>query len=125
MQKTKPIRVRMTEQEVKALEEISKEETGKINISKVIRKSIRDYVGFGPHLIDSQMTDFRLAIRQLTGISRNFNQVTRAINSNPNNLSKITQNKLDELSISVDKLNQSLINIVKHTKDRKGAPIGQ
>ena len=123
MSKTTPIRVRMTEEEISALEGISEVLTGRVNISRVVRKATRDFLNFGPDLLDLQMTEFRLAVRQLTGVARNLNQLTKAVNADSKNLSRISIETYACLSKSVDKLNDSLTKIIVHTKQRKGGVI--
>ncbi len=125
MAKTIPIRVRMTLDEINELEEISIKILGTINVRSIVRKSIRYFIGFGPDLLDAQMTEFRMAVRQLTGLSRNFNQVTKAINSSPDNLSKLNQDRLISLAKSVDDLNNNLVKIIVQTKQRQGGVIEQ
>ena len=125
MAKTIPIRVRMTLEEINELEQFSIKILGTINVSRIVRKSIRDFIGFGPDLLDYQMTEFRMAVRQLTGLSRNFNQVTKAINSTPSNLSKLNQDLLLNLATSVDELNSNLVKIIVQTKQRQGGVIEQ
>ena len=109
MPKTTPVRIRMTHDEVKAIEEVSVNLLGRINISKVVRKATRDFLNFGPDLLDLQMAEFRLAVRQLSGISNNLNQVAKAINSDQNNLSRVRIEHLNSLRISVDTLNNKRV----------------
>lgn len=123
MPKTTPVRIRMTHDEVKAIEEVSVNLLGRINISKVVRKATRDFLNFGPDLLDLQMAEFRLAVRQLSGISNNLNQVAKAINSDQNNLSRVRIEHLNSLRISVDTLNNKLIRIITHSKQRSSGEI--
>lgn len=125
MLKTTPVRIRMTHDEVKALEEISIELLGRKNKSRLVRKVVRDFIGFGPDLLDLQMAEFRQAVRQLSGMANNFNQVVRAINSNPQNLSRVTEERLENISNSINNLNSKLLNIINNTRSRKGIILEQ
>lgn len=123
MQKTSPVRIRMTHDEVKELEQISIELLGKKNKSRLVRKLVRDFIGFGPDLLDLQMVEFRLAVRQLSGVSNNINQIAKAVNANSNNISRLSLEQLKIFQLSVDHLNDKLLDIMSHTKARKGYKI--
>lgn len=120
MQKTRPLIVRMTQEEITRIEEYSEAILGRNNKSRVVRKLVRDGIGFGPDLIDSEMIEFRTAVRNLTGISRNLNQITKAINSSPDNCNKIDNKKLDELKKYVEDISSELKVYITRTKERSG-----
>ena len=118
MQKTKSMRVRLTDEEWQHAELASQALFGNQNKSKLIRKLLRDYIGMGPDLTSLEMKEFREAVRQLTGISRNLNQITSRINSDEKQLSNLSEHYLDNIKNYVNSVNDTLKHYMKRTVDR-------
>ena len=118
MQKTKSMRVRLTDEEWQHAESASQSLFGNQNKSKLIRKLLRDYIGMGPDLTSLEMKEFREAVKQLTGISRNLNQITYRINSDEKQLSNLSEHYLDNIKNHVNSVNDTLKNYMKRTIDR-------
>ena len=118
MQKTKSMRVRLTDEEWQYAESASQALFGNQNKSKLIRKLLRDYIGMGPDLTSLEIKEFREAVRQLTGISRNLNQITSRINSDEKQLSNLSEHYLDNIKNHVNSVNDTLKYYMKRTIDR-------
>lgn len=118
MNKARPLIIRMTDAEVIGLEEFSTALFGRKNKSRIVRKLVREFLGYGPDLLESELNDFRLAVRQLTGMARNLNQITKAVNSDDKNLSKVDEKYLDKVSSEVASLNDKLKSYILKTKNR-------
>lgn len=108
----------MTDDEVDKLEQRSIDVIGRKNKSRIVRKIIREYLDLGPDLLESEMTDFRHAVRQLSGVARNLNQLTAYVHSDASNLTKVTPEYLDRVIKHVNSLSEELKRYVKRTKDR-------
>ena len=52
-----------------------------VKYGRLLRKIVREIIAKQPDLITSEMKEFKGAVKQLAGISRNLNQLTRAVNS--------------------------------------------
>ena len=118
MQKTKSMRVRLTDEEWQQAESASESLFGNKNKSQLIRKLLRDYIGMGPDLTDVEIKEFREAVRQLTGIARNLNQITLRINSDEKKLSNLSENYMNEVMSHVNIVNNTLKKYIKRTIDR-------
>ena len=118
MQKTKSMRVRLTDEEWQQAESASESLFGNKNKSQLIRKLLRDYIGMGPDLTDVEIKEFREAVRQLTGIARNLNQITLRINSDEKQLSNLSENYMNEVMSHVNIVNNTLKKYIKRTIDR-------
>ena len=118
MQKTKSMRVRLTDEEWQQAESASQSLFGNQNKSKLIRKLLRDYIGMGPDLTSLEIKEFREAVRQLTGISRNLNQIASRINSDEKQLSNLSEHYLDNIKNHVNSVNDTLKHYMKRTVDR-------
>ena len=118
MQKTKSMRVRLTDEEWQHAESASQSLFGNQNKSKLIRKLLRDYIGMGPDLTSLEIKEFREAVRQLTGISRNLNQIASRINSDEKQLSNLSEHYLDNIKNHVNSVNDTLKHYMKRTVDR-------
>ena len=71
--------IRLTQQESQEFEQYCQQQG--ITRSRLGRKIVRELVAKKPDLITEEMKEFKQAVRQLAGISRNLNQLTRAANS--------------------------------------------
>ena len=118
MSKTKSIRVRLTDEEWLEAEAASLSLFGNNNKSKLIRKLLRDYIGFGPDLSEKEMTAFRESVRQLTGIARNLNQLTSRINADDKQISHITADYLERVKLHVTEVNDRLKGYIENTVNR-------
>ena len=118
MNKTNSMRIRLTEGEWQEAETASLRLLGTSNKSRLMRKLLRDYVGMGPDLTQVQIQDFREAVRQLTGIARNLNQIATRINNDEKQLAKVSKNYLDTLKEHVAEVNNTLKKYIKRTTNR-------
>lgn len=118
MNKTSTVRVRVTEEEKKLLEERSIAITGRNNKSKLLRKIIRELAYLTPDLLEEDIKEFRVAVKNLTGISRNLNQITAKINAGIYKDDTLSSHKIDVLKDHVDEVNKTLKLYVKNTINR-------
>lgn len=118
MQKTKSMRVRLTDDEWQQAESASEMLFGNKNKSQLIRKLLRDYIGMGPDLTEIEIKEFREAVRQLTGIARNLNQITSRINSDEKQLSNLSERYMNDIMLHVNNVNNTLKTYIKRTIDR-------
>lgn len=118
MIKTRPLVIRVTEDELAHLEEAGIRLFGKPNKSRLMRKLLRDYIGMGPDLTDEEITAFREAVRQLTGMARNLNQITSRINSDSRQISQLSPDYIKRLSSLVREVNEQLKGYVSQTINR-------
>ena len=118
MIKTKSMRIRLTEEEWSGADSASIALFGRPNKSRLMRKLLRDYIGMGPDLTDEEMRAFREAIRQLTGMARNLNQITARMNSDNKQNSPLFPDYIKRLSSLVREVNEQLKGYVSHTVNR-------
>ena len=118
MNKTKSMRVRLTDEEWQQAESASLALFSNKNKSQLIRKLLRDYVGMGPDLTAYELKEFREAVRQLTGIARNLNQITSRVNSEAGQTNHLSLPYIDAIKIHVNDVNNSLKNHIKRTVKR-------
>ena len=118
MVKTKPLIIRITEEETFLVEEASIRLFGRLNKSRLIRKLLRDYIGMGPDLIDEEMQAFREVVKQLTGIARNLNQITARINHNEWEIEHLSIDYLERLKLYVNNVNEQLKQYISRTITR-------
>ncbi len=118
MIKTKSIRVRLTDEEWSQAETSSLSLFGESNKSRLIRKLLRDYIGLGPDLTDKELKEFREAVKQLTGIARNLNQITARINKDNTQKTPLTDEYLERIKQQVLDVNNCLKSYVHNTISR-------
>lgn len=118
MNKTKSMRVRLTDAEWQNAENASIALFGNTNKSQLLRKLLRDYVGMGPDLSAQELQEFREAVKQLTGIARNLNQITARINSSDANINHLTDNTLKRVQEKVNGVNEQLKSYISNTLSR-------
>ncbi|WP_019218372.1 plasmid mobilization relaxosome protein MobC [Legionella tunisiensis] len=118
MVKTKSMRIRLTEEEWNSADSASTALFGTPNKSRLMRKLLRDYIGMGPDLTDKEITAFREAIKQLTGMARNLNQITARINSDNKQVSQLSPDYIRRLSSLVREVNEQLKGYVSQTINR-------
>jgi len=114
--KTVPYPVRLTQSEAQAFDKIS-EQAG-LKRSQYLRKIIREVINNEPDLTDIEFQEFKKAIITLSGISRNLNQLTRAVNSGKFPDKLLNTNYYSELNDNVINLKESLTGYVNSTKIR-------
>ena len=124
MNKTKSMRVRLTELEWQQAEMASIALFGTNNKSRLLRKLMRDYIGMGPDLTEQEIKEFREAVRQLTGVARNLNQITARINNNSQELKHVTMDYLKRIEQSVIELNNELKSYISNTITRYQKEVG-
>jgi len=113
------INVRVTQEERDAFNQLSVDLLGKRSASRLLRKLVREALHLGPDLINEERKDFQHALRQLTGIARNLNQITASINSgNHASIERLTVAYLSRLSDEVSTLKQAMIQFINNTKQR-------
>ncbi len=76
---------------------------------------MRDYIGLGPDLIDKELKEFREAVKQLTGIARNLNQITARINKDNALKTPLTDEYLKRIKEQVIEVNNRLKSYVNNT----------
>lgn len=118
MIKTKSLIIRITEDEAQLIEKASIQLFGRPNKSRLIRKLVRDYIGMGPDLTEQEITVLREAVRQLTGIARNLNQITSRINKNENQLEHLSVDYLERVNVQVAKVNARFKETILRTLTR-------
>ena len=91
---------------------------GRANISKLLVKLVREVIHEGPYLTQDEMYAFCLAVRQVTGIARNLNQITKKLNANANPAA-FNAHYLAQLQESVQDLHTALVAVIEKTKSRK------
>lgn len=117
--KTKPLVIRITQKEKENLENACIKIEEKPNKSRLIRKIIREYIYEKPDLLSYEMEAFRRAVRNLTGLSRNLNQITKKINAGELKPDQLTTNKINDLQNSVSALNDQVKHYIESTVKRK------
>lgn len=117
--KTESLRVRITEDEKTNLENLSISILGHKNVSKLLRKLIREFIYNSPELLENELEQFKISVKNLTGISRNLNQITAKINTK-SNAKYLTESKINDLKMRVNELNESLKKYVANTMQRYG-----
>jgi len=85
---------------------------------RLLRKVVRELINKEPDLMTQEMEEFKAAVRQLAGISRNLNQITRKVNSGATPSQLSNQNYWDELGEHVKEVRQSLDSIIDKTENR-------
>ena len=112
------MRVRLTEEEWQQAEAASIVLFGNTNKSQLLRKLLRDYIGMGPNLTEHELKEFRGAVRQLTGIARNLNQITARINNDEKNITHLSENYLERVKEKVNNVNEQLKGYISNTITR-------
>lgn len=112
------MRVRLTEEEWQHAEAASIALFGNTNKSQLLRKLLRDYIGMGPNLVEQELKEFREAVRQLTGIARNLNQITARINNDEKNITHLSENNLERIKEKVSNVNAQLKGYISNTITR-------
>lgn len=123
MIKTKSMRIRITDEEWQHAEKASVLLFGTPNKSRLLRKLLRDYIGMGLDLTEHELRAFREAVKQLTGIARNLNQITSRIHANEKNAAHVTVDYLERLQDSVTLVNDELKRYISHTLLRYQAAV--
>ena len=119
-QKTVPYPVRLTEQEADAFKAYA-EQCG-IGRATLVRQFIRERINQSPDLIDTEITEFRKAVTQLSAIGRNLNQITKAANAGkiPTRLTEDTY--IHSLVDHVANVKQTLQDYLVNTRNRLVKP---
>jgi len=86
--------------------------------SKLFKKVVREIINNEPDLIVEEMKEFKNAVRQLSGISANLNQITRAINSGKVPKNSIKQSYYSDLNDNVNELKNKLNLYIDATINR-------
>lgn len=115
--KTTVIHIRVTDDEKLFAEELSLKVFGKQNTSKLVVKLLREACG-NAYLADKELQEFKQAVRNLTGISRNLNQITRLIHMDKKAPDTLTANYLKALLSSVQATQASLTALITATQSR-------
>ncbi|STX39281.1 plasmid mobilization relaxosome protein MobC [Legionella feeleii] len=118
MNKTKSMRIRLTEEEWLHADSASMLLFGCPNKSRLMRKLLRDYIGMGPDLTEQEIKAFREAVRQLTGIARNLNQITSRINRDKKQTASLSDDYIERLKTNVLEINEQLKRYISQTLNR-------
>lgn len=117
MTKNNRLEIRISTADKALARQLSQEILGDINLSKLFIKMLHTIHTTKPIIIDEQLIDFRLAVRQLSGIARNLNQVTRRLNSDDNiSLEPLGNNYLTTLTQYVCQLNDEFKLLINNNK---------
>jgi len=117
MAKKNRLEIRISNTDKELARQLSQEILGDINLSKLFIKMLHATSTTKPIILDEQLVDFRLAVRQLSGIARNLNQVTRRLNSDDNvSLEPLGNNYLATLTQYVCQLNDQFKLIINNNK---------
>ena len=73
------LKIRLTHEESQGFDKYCQQQG--TTRSRLGRKIVREIIQTQPDLLVEEMKEFKQATRQLAGISRNLNQLTRAVNS--------------------------------------------
>ncbi|MBL4866748.1 MAG: hypothetical protein JKY67_10280 [Pseudomonadales bacterium] len=114
--KTKVLQVRITPQEEKKFREYAADMG--IGMSKLQRKMVREVITNTPDLIVEEMVIFRDAVRNVAGISRNFNQLTRLANAGKFPKRLFEESYYLELRSEIKDLKEKLDSIIDATENR-------
>lgn len=113
MVKCSRVEIRISEHDKRLASEISFNMFGQQNISKLFIKLLHSASYKKPIILEEQLVDFRLAVRQLSGIARNLNQVIRKLHTDDNLpqdfLNDRYLNSLKEYVVSVNNELKTLI----------------
>ena len=112
------VAVRVTTEEKQQIKALSARLFGKANISKLLLKLLRESLGDGPYLTQDEMYAFCIAVRQITGIARNLNQITKKLNASANPAA-FNAHYLTQLQQYVQDLHIALVAVIEKTKTRK------
>jgi hypothetical protein len=118
LNKTHTIHVRLTPIEKEQGEILSETLLGKPNLSRLIRILLREAIGAGPDLLPKEREEFSLAIRQLTGIARNLNQITAAIHSDKNQIKRFSESNIEGLLKHVTSVRDTLKQVILSSQKR-------
>lgn len=118
MKKTKPLLVRVTDEEHTQLEEASLRLFGRPNKSRLLRKLLRAYLGMGLDLNDEELALYRETVRQLTGIARNLNQITVRMHQQTTPDNPLTTDYIARLTAQVLAVNDAVKSHVSRSIHR-------
>ena len=110
--------IRITSDERKLAENLSQELFGKINLSQLIVRLIRNAAGEDPFLSSKEMLEFINTARQLTGIARNLNQISRKINAEERNLEQLSVSYINSLIQEVETTKHTVNKVINKAKLR-------
>lgn len=114
MTKDKFLIIRVTEADRQLAKETSFKLFGKRNVSRLFTKMLNKTANNSPIISDESLTDFRMAVSQLSGMARNLNQITRRINSDDAMTGDYLSMKyLNTISIYIQDVNNQIKKIIK------------
>ena len=108
--------IRLTQQESQGFEQYCQQQG--ITRSRLGRKIVRELVVKKPDLITEEMKEFKQAVRQLAGISRNLNQLTRAANSGKISNKLTSESYWADLKDHVRQVRNQLDTVIDATENR-------
>ena len=86
--------------------------------SRLGRKIVRELIHKQPDLLTDEMKEFKHVVRQLAGISRNLNQLTRAVNSGKISKKLSNESYWADLKDHVSKVRNQLDTVIDATETR-------
>lgn len=90
--------------------------------SRLIRKVVRDTIGFGPDLIPQELKVVGEAVNQLAALGRNLNQLLRCIHQGQVNVASDTEIGVQGLCDAVLRLKSELQQVFDRSRFRLVAP---
>ena len=114
------LRVRLREQEKNQFRNIATRL--QTTPSRLIRKVVRDTIGFGPDLMPQDLKVVGEAVNQLAALGRNLNQLLRCIHQGQLKVASDTEIGVQVLSDAVLKLKTELQQVFDRTRFRLVAP---
>lgn len=92
--------------------------------SKILIKVVRELITEQPHLMPEELKAFQNAARQVMGIGRNLNQLTRAVHEGKAPASLQNEAYYKAIIERLDDLKTALTYYVAHTKNRWVKEVG-
>ncbi|CAM4381145.1 MAG: hypothetical protein LEGION0398_MBIBDBAK_01084 [Legionellaceae bacterium] len=109
--------LRLTEEEAKSFNNYASK-VGETR-SRLLRKMVRELINNGvPDLLKNEESTIRFVIRQLSGISRNLNQITSSIHKNDSNAKRINSEYLESIKDHVNSVKNEFVKYLSITRKR-------
>lgn len=115
------VHVRLTLAEKEALAQLSLQWLGCQNLSRLMRRLIRDALKC-PDVLKDEKEQFIVVVRQLTGIARNFNQLMAAMHGGKVNANLVNPQYLLQIKQIVESVNEQFKDYIKRAKQYSVTP---
>jgi len=111
------LRIRLTSEEDQAIVQLAQSH-GLDNRSRFIRKLIREAIGQGPDLLQPEMEAFREAVRQLSSVGRNINQIAHALNAGMPPQAVMDWSILLEVQRQLTEVQKMVVRVIARSRNR-------